>query len=209
MFVYGDDVNFKGCAVGDVYVYIYIYVYVYMCVCVWLLDICVFIDIYIYIHIYVCVFINRWTHPIEQMNGYTDMMYSVGLVDENQAARVADYVQRTQDAIKAESYYDAFVVWDEVRLLDSHNFLSLSLCVCLSLSLCVCVCVSLSLCVCVCVSLSLSLSLVYMHIHTYASIHLLTIPSLFLLPSSSMGMCGRMGTTMATKQAATTTTTGT
>lgn len=55
---------------------------------------------------------DGWTDPAVQMTATPNLMYNLGLVDENQKQVLQEYTDNTTKAVAAGDYRQAFVVWD-------------------------------------------------------------------------------------------------
>lgn len=56
---------------------------------------------------------DGWIDPVEMIPAYPDMMYNMGLIDENQRSVVQTYCSNTVDLINQGKMLDAFNEWDK------------------------------------------------------------------------------------------------
>lgn len=56
---------------------------------------------------------DGWIDPVNMIGGYPEMIYNLGLCDENEKAVIQDYSDRSVALIKQGEMLSAFSVWDE------------------------------------------------------------------------------------------------
>lgn len=56
---------------------------------------------------------DGWIDPVNMIPAYPEMIYSFGLCDENEKAKIQEYCDRSVSLIQAGKMLDAFNVWDE------------------------------------------------------------------------------------------------
>jgi len=65
---------------------------------------------------------NAWVDPLNQVQGYPDLMYNLGLVSGTEKAKIQEYCDASVNAILKEDYLDAFLVWDEMLNGDLYGY---------------------------------------------------------------------------------------
>merc|ERR1719499_500360 len=57
---------------------------------------------------------DGWIDPVNQVKGYADLVFNLGLASSSEKLVVQEYVDRIENAILAGEMTDAFNIWDEM-----------------------------------------------------------------------------------------------
>jgi len=65
---------------------------------------------------------DGWVDPVNMVPAYPDLIYNIGMADENQKRKIQEYCDGTVDAIIAEQWIQAFDIWDEFINGDEYPY---------------------------------------------------------------------------------------